>query len=234
MPRRFFGIFALWLCTKFLQYIYCIAATFMFCHGKNLPGNGRVFLVKTGSKSKQVSCILEKTFQKECAFVPLFFVYSGIMDGFWDILPLLAQRAYIEHWLCLVQLCKRKVFKMKQKPKFYISEDRKSVVGLLCGDSQLSGFHELGETEREGVEEKHLPIVTSRDGTLEIVVGSVMHPMTSEHAIDWIWVQTNRGSHLVRLAGYSTPSVQVALLPDESPCCVFAYCNQHGLWKVKL
>ena len=70
-----------------------------------------------------------------------------------------------------------------------------------------------------------------RDGDKLIVsVGSVEHPMTEEHHIAWIAVETKNGSQIKYLDHTGAPKVEFAL-GGEDVEAVYAYCNLHGLWK---
>lgn len=83
----------------------------------------------------------------------------------------------------------------------------------------------------EASTEKHLPVVSfAGGGNLKVAVGSVAHPMTAEHFIQWITII------------YGNHSQRFTLKPDQAPEAVFqvgeaaavdvyAYCNLHGLWK---
>lgn len=77
--------------------------------------------------------------------------------------------------------------------------------------------------------EKHVPVVTRTEDGIVVNVGSVDHPMTADHFIEWIEV----------VAGDTT--VTAFLKPGDAPKACFprlegdltvrAYCNLHGLWK---
>ena len=82
----------------------------------------------------------------------------------------------------------------------------------------------------EASREKHLPIVSVDGSTVTVNVGSAAHPMSEEHSILWVSLQTDRGSHRKHLAVGAAPIVTFAL-SDEKPIAVYAYCNLHGLWK---
>jgi len=87
--------------------------------------------------------------------------------------------------------------------------------------------------------EKHVPVVVDlpasacsvKDG-VKIKVGAVEHPMTPEHHIEWIEIDTGDGK-----AG------KKFLKPGDKPESDFytrinvvgarAYCNIHGLWEMK-
>jgi len=74
--------------------------------------------------------------------------------------------------------------------------------------------------------EKHVPIIQGK----KVIVGSVAHPMTAEHYIEWIEATSANGE-----------IAKVFLNPGDSPEAEFsfepvstrAYCNLHGLWKSK-
>ena len=59
------------------------------------------------------------------------------------------------------------------------------------------------------------------------------HPMSEEHHIAWVYLQTNRGGQRKCLDVTGAPEVTFALA-DETPVAVYAYCNLHGLWKTDL
>jgi len=80
--------------------------------------------------------------------------------------------------------------------------------------------------------EKHLPVISLENNTVTVSVGSVLHPMTAEHSILWVYLQTDKGCQRKALEIGSEPIIKFALT-DEKPICVFAYCNLHGLWKTE-
>ena len=82
----------------------------------------------------------------------------------------------------------------------------------------------------EASTEKHLPDITKTDNGLIIKVGSVLHPMEIAHYIDFIYVKTENGGHLINLKIGDDPEVEINLENDE-PIEVYAYCNLHGMWK---
>lgn len=79
--------------------------------------------------------------------------------------------------------------------------------------------------------EKHVPIVTRKDGILTVNVGSVSHPMSAEHHIAWVTVETDQGLYKKSLQTDGAPVVEFALLEGEEVLNVKAYCNLHGLWQ---
>ena len=82
----------------------------------------------------------------------------------------------------------------------------------------------------EASHEKHIPVV-SRDGdVITVTVGSVIHPMSEEHSIEWIYLATDKGAYRKHLSPGEEPVVRFSL-NGETPVAAYAYCNLHGLWK---
>ena len=80
--------------------------------------------------------------------------------------------------------------------------------------------------------EKHVPHVThTSNGMFKIEIGGVHHPMTVEHHIDFIYVETEKGGITVNLN--DEPVAEVCVCKDK-PVAVYEYCNLHGLWKKEL
>ena len=124
---------------------------------------------------------------------------------------------------------------MKNNNKFYICEHCGNIVGMIhdsgvnpvcCGQKMTK--LEAGVTEAS--HEKHIPVVNVQNDTVKVSVGSVAHPMSEEHSILWVYLETDKGGHLKNLILGDSPEVIFALR-DEKPISVYAYCNLHGLWK---
>ena len=122
--------------------------------------------------------------------------------------------------------------------KFYRCERCGNIVGMVhesgvplmcCGQKRSK----LEPGTVEASVEKHLPVVAVENDTVKVTVGSVLHPMSAEHYIMWVYLQTDRGGQRKCLSPDSDPTVVFALA-DEKPVAVYAYCNLHGLWKTDL
>ena len=99
---------------------------------------------------------------------------------------------------------------------------------VCCGEN----MQELIPNTVDASTEKHVPVVTDLgDGTMQIKVGSVEHPMLPEHHIVFIYVETLRGGIRVNLK--DKPEAVVCTCTDK-PVAVYEYCNLHGLWMSKL
>jgi superoxide reductase len=81
--------------------------------------------------------------------------------------------------------------------------------------------------------EKHTPAVSVHESIVEVHVGSVNHPMEEIHWIEWVQLNTDKGSYRKRLNPGEAPKVLFQLNNDK-PLAVYAYCNLHGLWKTEL
>lgn len=125
-----------------------------------------------------------------------------------------------------------------KETRFYLCEHCGNLVGVIhdagvplvcCG--QKMRHLEPGTVEASA--EKHIPVVQINGNSVMVTVGSVLHPMTEEHSITWVYLQTDRGSQRKNLLPGQEPVVTFAL-EDETPVAVYAYCNLHGLWKADI
>ena len=122
--------------------------------------------------------------------------------------------------------------------KFYICEKcgnlvekiEDSGVPMMCCGQKMTAI-EAGTVEAS--REKHIPVATVEGNSVKVVVGSVEHPMASEHSILWVELKTDRGVQRKNLV-VGEPPVVVFALADEKPLEVHAYCNLHGLWKSEI
>ena len=78
--------------------------------------------------------------------------------------------------------------------------------------------------------EKHKPVITYLDTVVSVTVGSAPHPMTEDHFIQWVYVQTGTGGMLRKFSPGNEPKA-VFTAQKDNVVGVYAYCNLHGLWK---
>lgn len=100
-------------------------------------------------------------------------------------------------------------------------------VCVNCGDKVLVA------NTTDAATEKHVPVVTFEGDTMLVNVGSVEHPMSEEHHIAWIYVETKDGSLMKRLPHTGRPCATFSV-KKEDVVAVYEYCNLHGLWKVDI
>ena len=124
------------------------------------------------------------------------------------------------------------------KTRFFICEHCGNIIGLIknagvpikcCGQNMT----ELTPGTVEASVEKHLPVVTVENNIVTAKIGEVTHPMTEEHYIEWIYLETDKGGQRKALTPDDAPEATFALC-DEKPVAVYAYCNLHGLWKTEI
>ena len=85
----------------------------------------------------------------------------------------------------------------------------------------------------DAAQEKHVPVI-SVDGTCVLVeVGSVAHPMTEEHFIEWIALKTRQGNQRKALNPGEAPAACFRICEGDEVEAVYAYCNLHSLWKAE-
>ena len=99
---------------------------------------------------------------------------------------------------------------------------------VCCGEKMV----ELIPNTVDASNEKHVPVVTRLDDCrIKVEVGSVPHPMTPEHHIAFVYVETENGG--IRINLKNKPEAVVCVC-TEKPIAVYEYCNLHGLWKTEL
>jgi len=122
--------------------------------------------------------------------------------------------------------------------KFFICKHCGNIIGMVddrgapvvcCGEPMT----ELAPNTVEAAREKHLPAVTVSGNTITVQVGSVPHPMTEEHHIAFVYVESERGGQRKALKPGEEPRCAFCFA-DDKPVAVYAYCNLHGLWKTEL
>ena len=114
--------------------------------------------------------------------------------------------------------------------KVYQCEQCKKTV-VSDTELKLEGFVELIADSVDAAKEKHVPIVTKKCKQVKVDVGSVAHPMTEEHLIEWVAIETEQGYQVKYLSAGGSPVCSFSLADGDKLVAVYAYCNLHGLWK---
>jgi len=119
--------------------------------------------------------------------------------------------------------------------RFFICKHCGNIIGMIhssgvpvvcCGEP----MQELIPNTQDASQEKHVPVITVTGDKVKVAIGSVAHPMVSEHYIQWIYLETEKGGQRKALAPGEAPEVAFAL-DDDKPLAAYAWCNLHGLWK---
>ena len=128
-----------------------------------------------------------------------------------------------------------------------------------CGQAMTK----LAANSTDAAREKHVPVVVKEGGKIKVSVGSVAHPMTAEHFIEWIALVADDKIEITFLKPGAEPKAdfiyysgqdeipftgendEVVPNCEGKPCnfvysdkstskiAVYAYCNIHGLWKTE-
>lgn len=96
---------------------------------------------------------------------------------------------------------------------------------MCCGEPMKL----LRENTTDGAKEKHVPVVEKIEGGYRVTVGSVEHPMTDAHYIQWIELVTPTGVLRHNLTPQDKPVAEFKT--DATEVEAREYCNLHGLWK---
>lgn len=124
------------------------------------------------------------------------------------------------------------------KMKFYrcnvcgniVAAVKESGVRVMCCGEVME---EIPVNTTDASVEKHVPVVTVDGRLVHVVVGETDHPMTPEHHIEWIAIQTTSGNQRKELSPDGKPETCFALCEGDKAISAYAYCNLHGLWKSK-
>lgn len=100
---------------------------------------------------------------------------------------------------------------------------------VCCGEP----MEELVANTTDAAVEKHVPALTVEGERLVARVGSVEHPMTPEHYIEWLLFADGNKTVVRYLKPGEAPEARFHL-GEGGKATVYAYCNLHGLWKAEV
>jgi len=114
------------------------------------------------------------------------------------------------------EICGKIVAMVKESP----------VETVCCGQDMT----EIKPNATDGKTEAHVPVYKVEGNTVKVKVGAMEHPMTDEHHIEWIAIETDGGNQCRHLKAGDKPKAEFALVPYEKLLNVYEYCSLHGLW----
>ena len=122
--------------------------------------------------------------------------------------------------------------------KFFINRTTKEIIEVVLGNdtaftSEGSEMVEFKSNSTDAAGEKHVPVITVDGNKVHVVVGSVIHPMTEEHSIQFIALETKQGVQRKALLPTDQPVADFVLAEGDEVVAAYEYCNLHGLWKVE-
>lgn len=101
---------------------------------------------------------------------------------------------------------------------------------MCCGQKMV----EIIPGTVDAAKEKHIPVYSIDGNNIVVYVGAVEHPMTEQHYIEWVVIQTKKGRQKRILQPNDKPQACFKLCEDDELQAVYAYCNLHGLWKTEV
>ena len=127
----------------------------------------------------------------------------------------------------------------KHEPIFYACDNCHIIIEEINGTKE--GFsccgiqmEKLTPNTSEGAHEKHMPVVEQNGNTITVKVGSIFHPMSEEHSIEWIYLQTEKGGQRIHLDPDEEPVAPIVVCDGDRALAAYAYGNLHGFWKVDI
>ena len=119
-----------------------------------------------------------------------------------------------------------KFFKCEHCGNIVVKVVDSGVPVVCCGEKMV----ELVAGAVDAAVEKHVPVVEIEGNLVKVSVGSVEHPMTPEHYIQFICLVSKNGYQVRELTPEDKPAAQFALTEGDEVVAVYEYCNLHGLW----
>lgn len=122
------------------------------------------------------------------------------------------------------------------KELFFICKHCGNIIAMIknsgvpiqcCGED----MQEIIPGTTEASQEKHIPVYKIEGDTVTVSVGSAPHPMEPEHYIEWVCIESDDGFQYKRLSPNTPPKASFSLSEGDSVKAVYAFCNQHSLWK---
>ncbi|MBQ1477845.1 MAG: desulfoferrodoxin Dfx [Erysipelotrichaceae bacterium] len=120
-----------------------------------------------------------------------------------------------------------KVLRCNKCGKIAVQLNKKPCPTMCCGEA----MEELVPNSTDASKEKHVPVVEQNGNLVKVTVGSVLHPSTEEHFIQWVALETKNGWQYKELTAADEPVVCFALAEGDEVITAYDYCNLHGFWK---
>lgn len=98
---------------------------------------------------------------------------------------------------------------------------------LVCCGKPMKLLQAKTSEDETGLQEKHVPVFSGE----KIIVGSIPHPMTTEHHIEFIEALSEDKKHLNVTFLDDKETAEAELITNSRIACAIEYCNLHGLWK---
>ncbi len=121
------------------------------------------------------------------------------------------------------------------KTEFYICKKCGKIIQVVKGTAAETiccgePMKKIIAGTTDAAKEKHIPVAAVSGNKVDVVVGSVEHPMLAEHFIEWIWLETEKGGQMAALQPGQAPKASFLVADGDKATAVYAYCNLHSLW----
>ena len=100
---------------------------------------------------------------------------------------------------------------------------------VCCGQP----MKKMAAATTDGATEKHVPVIEKVEGGYKVKVGSVAHPMTEAHYIEWIELICEKCGKVQRKYLKPGDAPEAFFASDSDSVTAREYCNLHGLWEAK-
>lgn len=116
----------------------------------------------------------------------------------------------------------------KQCSNIITSIGKSEISATCCGQS----MELLKVGNIDAAKEKHIPVMEIKNDSIIVKVGEITHPMTEEHLIQWIALETESSFIIEYLKKNEDPTI--VFHTNQKIKNVYSYCNLHGLWVKEL
>ena len=114
-----------------------------------------------------------------------------------------------------------KIYKCTKSNKMVYTLIDADCTPKCCGEPMT----ELTANTTDAATEKHVPVITVNGVAVDVVVGSVEHPMLEKHYIQWIAIETEQGVQVKYLKPGEAPKASFALTAGDKLVAAYEYCN---------
>ena len=122
---------------------------------------------------------------------------------------------------------KQKFFRCAHCGNIIAMVEESGVPVMCCGQK----MEEIIPNTTDGATEKHVPVIFQDDNIVTVKVSTVEHPMSIDHHISWISIETKKGNQRKVLSPGQIAWAEFAVVDGDQVLAAYAYCNLHGLWK---
>ena len=114
--------------------------------------------------------------------------------------------------------------------KFYKENETGTIIASIDKLNEEK-YQELIPNTTDAATEKHLPTYEIIDDKIKVKIGSISHPMETNHYIAFIALIVNNDIVKVDFTPKDKPEATFDYIKGSE---IYAYCNKHDLWKINI